>query len=219
MPNISAFFKKVQPLAFLLAFFSWAIFLTLAPPVEDVHDILIKGEYVYLALGKRGVRILKISDSAMPGETKSKEDAFEEVENFDTFGSANALALTGDTLFVADGRGGLLTLDLSDRAHPEIRSVFENSKSASDVVINDTHIFLADRDEGIWAFKVDDPSGEKWSVTGEQGFLHLAVRGNFLSGVGVDEKFYVFNINKLRMQKGRFVWPGDGGQRHGLSRF
>ena len=187
MPNISAFFKKVRTQVFLIAFFSWAVFLTLAPPVEDVHDMLIAGDYAYLAVGKRGVRILDLTDPANPRR----------VGEFDTFGSANALALKGDTLFVADGRGGLLTLDVNDRAHPAIRSIFENSKSASDVVINDTFVFLADSDEGVWAFKADDPSGKNWRVSKEQGFLHLAVRGNFLSGVGVDDTFYVFNIKDI----------------------
>jgi len=187
MPNISAFFKKVQPQVFVIAFFTWAVFLTLAPPVEDVHDVLTAGDYAFLAVGKRGVRILDLTDPANP----------EKLGEFDTPGSANALDLKGDSLYVADGRGGLLVLDVSNLSRPSIRWVFEDSKSASDVLIKDNFVLVADRKDSIWALKADEAPGDKWRVTDEQGFLHLAVRGNFLSGVGVDEKFYVFNIKDI----------------------
>lgn len=191
MIDISALLKKVQTQVFIIAFVSWAIFLAMAPAVEDVNDILIEEDYAYLALGKRGVRIIDISSPDDPVE----------VGEYDTYGEANALALKGDSLFVADGRGGLLALTMDDNKNLSLRWVFEKSKSARDVTIRENYAFVADAERGVLVVKTDQSPDDHWSVDGVGGMVHLVADGDKAYGVGVDDHFYVFNIKKPKKAK------------------
>jgi hypothetical protein len=69
-----------------------------------VNDVVIAGRYAYLALLDQGVQVLDLADSAHPVP----------VARFDTPDQARRLAVTGDTLYVADHAGGLFILRLHE---------------------------------------------------------------------------------------------------------
>lgn len=71
----------------------------------------IYGSYLYVAAHDKGVRIYSLENPEAPIMIGSIEDGF--VDAFD-------VALSGTTLYVADGAGGLKIVDISDKSNPKI---------------------------------------------------------------------------------------------------
>jgi len=65
---------------------------------ETVNDVAFDGRYAYIAAGKAGLRTLDLADPAHP----------QEIYAIDTIGDAQAVALDGEWIVLADGSGGLL---------------------------------------------------------------------------------------------------------------
>ncbi|NOX17721.1 MAG: T9SS type A sorting domain-containing protein [Chlorobi bacterium] len=95
-----------------------------------IGDIIISGNYAYLAHPNDGFDILDISDPANPEQTG------------DIPGSANALALQGDYAYVVD-YNGLNVIDVSDVYHPEAKKYleFENC-SGYDVFVKGNYAYI-----------------------------------------------------------------------------
>lgn len=71
------------------------------------------------------------------------------------------VVLHGSLALVAAGRRGLLIVDLTDPAHPELASTFDSRDQASAVAARDGVAFLADGSGGIVAIDILDPRAPK----------------------------------------------------------
>ena len=88
--------------------------------------------------GDPAARIIDISNSENPAV----------VGQYDTPEYANAVYVSDNRAFVADGNGGLQVIDISDPAQPEILGSIETSYAYNVYVRNDT-IYVSDRDMGL----------------------------------------------------------------------
>jgi hypothetical protein len=111
-----------------------------------VRHVLVSGELVYVAAGRQGVVVLR-----------HVQDRLEPVGRYDTPGQARALARAGDNLFVADGPGGLVVLQVSDPAQPELIGQFPLADMARDVAVSRTVVYVANGDDGLAVLEAGDP--------------------------------------------------------------
>ena len=85
-------------------------------PNSYFNDIIISGDFAFIADILYGLRIIDISDFANPFETNSYRTT--------QIGSSNSggiyLALEDDILYMVDRNEGLLIFDISNISHPEI---------------------------------------------------------------------------------------------------
>jgi hypothetical protein len=80
-----------------------------------VQDIYVAGDYVYVALGDSGLRVIDVSDPATPVEAGA----------YDTPGTASGVHVADDYVYVAAGLSGLRVIDISDPAHPMEISAYD----------------------------------------------------------------------------------------------
>jgi len=122
---------------------------SLAPSVTGqwvsvwAHDVAIDSSYGYVANGGSGLAILNSSDAS-------------QVSSYDTPGVAFAVAVAGNTVYVADGPGGVQVLDVSAPAAPSLISNFITDSSAVGVEIVGSRLYVA-TDSGITVVDVSDP--------------------------------------------------------------
>jgi hypothetical protein len=71
------------------------------------------------------------------------------VATFDTSGNANGLALSGSTLFIADGKGGVRSLDVSHPAAPVLTGAYATPGAARTVLASAPYLMVLDSDNGL----------------------------------------------------------------------
>jgi hypothetical protein len=95
-----------------------------------IGDIIVSGNYAYLAHPYDGFDILDISDPGNPEQTG------------DIPGFANALALQGDYVYVVDANG-LNVIDVSDVYNPEAKNYLEFGNSFGyDVFVKENYAYI-----------------------------------------------------------------------------
>ena len=86
------------------------------------------------------------------------DNSLELLARLKTDGRARALCLVGETLYVADGPGGLLVADVSNPSDPRAIGKRGLPDMARDVVAIEGHAFVANGDNGLVVVDVSDPS-------------------------------------------------------------
>ncbi|MDM8523924.1 CARDB domain-containing protein [Desulfococcaceae bacterium HSG8] len=79
------------------------------------------------------------------------------VGSMDTPGSPKGVAVSGTTVYVADGDGGLQVTDVSDPENPVIVGSADTPGSGSGVTVSGTTAYVADGEEGLQVIDVSDP--------------------------------------------------------------
>jgi hypothetical protein len=115
--------------------------------------VTVLSNYAYIADGDSGLRIINISNPAAPTE----------VGFYDTPGSAEAVTVSGDFAYVADGgfNGGLRIIDISDPVNPFEAGYF--GPSAYDVAVSGSYAFVADALRGVRLVNISNPTAP-WLV-------------------------------------------------------
>lgn len=66
------------------------------------------------------------------------------VSSFDTIGTANNIAVSGNYAYVADGTNGLLIFDIFNKANPVLTGIYNTPGEATNVVVQGSYAFVAD---------------------------------------------------------------------------
>lgn len=126
---------------------------------EPMHNIVVSGNYAYIADGKSGLRIIDISAPANPTE----------VGFYNTDGTAYDVVFSADTVYIADGEGGLKVIDVSDKANPDQVGLYQTGGIARSIAFftysTVKQVLVAfysnnevSTDDGIRVFDVSDVS-------------------------------------------------------------
>ncbi len=195
MTGIKALFKKFSSRMDLLALVVIAAFFLMVRPVREIQDIAYHGRYIYLAVGKQGVRVLDIStDPTRPRE----------VGAYNTFGTANALDLrvVGDEtyLYVADGKAGIAVFEVGADGGLDFLWADNRFSDAVDIAVQGKFALVARGKNGLTVVKVDaEPGGEGayfWPVNGIPTAHKVIVESNRAYVVDAEWRLHVLNINQ-----------------------
>ena len=136
----------------------------------DATDVVVRGDYAYIADGPSGLRIVNISNPEEPENTGS----------LDTDGSTLALAVEGDLAYLADGMRGLVIVDISNPEEPQAIGEFSAGMSIiNDVTVSGDYAYLTDLINGMRITNVADPENPEQVSLYEQS---EDSRGIFISG-------------------------------------
>jgi len=212
MAGLKKLFQKFSTQMDLYALVVLLAFFFMVRPVEEIKDIQISGDgkTLYLALGKQGVRVLDISDPGNPTE----------VGKYDTFNSANALAVRtqgeDEMLFVADGKSGVLAFEVSEHENENSQKTIDlilkwDDKSfepAIDITIIDKFAWIARDDEGLTIVKIDElppQNDKKWTIEGLINAQKVVVHNKKVYVVDGDWNLKIFTIDN----KGNYQEKGS----------
>jgi hypothetical protein len=117
-------------------------------PIEGSgEDILIRGEYAFVVTattdygGKFGVSIYDIRWPFAPIS----------VQFVETFGKAVRVAVSDNTIYVAQGVDGLEVIDISDPLNPEKIGAFGTDYEITDLAVDNGILFVSEGDAGVFA--------------------------------------------------------------------
>ena len=101
----------------------------------------------------------KPNDAEVLTPSEPETGGYTVVARYTTPAYAQDVALDDTLLYVAQGEGGLLILDISDPAHPwEVSNVTQNARGYSlKVAFRDSAVYLAAGGFGVTAIDVADP--------------------------------------------------------------
>jgi hypothetical protein len=150
-------------------------------------DVVISGDYAFVADGASGLRVIDISDSTSPTLAGF----------YDTPDLAFDVALSGNHAIVADGTSGLLVIDISDPTSPTLLGTRDTFSSARGVAISGDHAFVADGSSGLHTIDISDPDNPTIVGTyNTQGFaLDVAVSGDYVFVADEASGLKVINIS------------------------
>lgn len=94
--------------------------------------------------------------------------------------NAWGVSARGNLVFVADGAGGLATIDVSDPAHPALLGQVVTGGQASGVVVHDDVAYVAAGSAGLVAVDVSDPS--RPALIGTTSLPGSAIRVDYSDG-------------------------------------
>lgn len=136
-----------------------------------VQDVVIEGNYAYVAAGKAGLRVIDISDPTLPREV----GALVTVENAYTIDVQESLVYLGDY-----GPSGLHVIDVRDPSSPQELGVAEWSAGIWSISVVGDYAYVADGYD-FFIFDVSDPTAPQ--QIGHVGTgcsaLDVAVSGNY----------------------------------------
>lgn len=121
-----------------------------------VQDVIINGNYAYVADNEAGLRIINISNPNNPIETGY----------YDTGANASSVVVMGNYAYLADGWDGLRIINISDPVNPNEVGYYDTPYVAHSVVVNGDYAYIADGNSGLRVINVFDPSNPT-----EVGFL------------------------------------------------
>jgi hypothetical protein len=169
----------------------------------SAESISVSNNRAYVAGGySGGFQILDVSNPAAPALLNEKL----------TVGSGNNLFFSGNTVYLADGFGGLGIYNVSDPLNIQLVSTTSSVNPVS-VIVSNTTAYLANDADGISLWNVSSPAAPTLiSAIGDKnlGSKYATVVGNYAyiaSGVNGLKIFDVTNP-AMPILKGRYDTPG-----------
>lgn len=111
----------------------------LAKPVEFANDIVVSGNYAYLAIGQQGIKIVEISDPENP-----KQAGY-----ITSVNDPQALFVEDNFLYVAGGKAGIFLYDITQPESPVLVTSEVTSGNALDVVVKGEYAYIANGRSGL----------------------------------------------------------------------
>jgi hypothetical protein len=109
---------------------------------NDGNDLIVVGDYLYLANGRFGLSIFRVGSPRLPL-------VLDEVATLRLPGDAIRLAVQDGVAAVALGSSGLAVVDVQDPSRPLLKSVLEPGGTTFDVELNEQHAYLANSSKGV----------------------------------------------------------------------
>ncbi len=121
------------------------------------------------------------SPAVPPIPTETSTD-YNFVSSIETLCSED-IAVLGDTLYIADGPGGLKIVDLSNRSSPVLIGT-EQTAYAFRIYIYKQHLYLCDSSEGLKIYSIESPLNPvlRWSVDTDWATSVVFHNGNMFLG-------------------------------------
>ena len=134
-------------------------------------DVVLSGNYAYVAAGSDGLQILNVSNPSAPSL----------VGSCDTSGTARAVDVVGNYAYVADDLSGLQIIDISNPADPLRVGGYDTSGNARGLDVAGGYAYVADVGGGLQIIDVHNPANPvllgHYSVPNCR-FADVAVSGN-----------------------------------------
>ncbi len=111
-------------------------------------DVEVVGERAYVAAFESGLRVIDVSNPALPVELGA----------LGTPGVAVAVEVVGELAYVADGFSGLRVIDVSDPALPVELGALDTPDFADDVEVVGELAYLGDWESGLRVIDVSNPA-------------------------------------------------------------
>ncbi len=167
-------------------------------PDGEIRNVYVDGNRAYLANGT-AVDIYDVSNPDFPVR----------LGRYDAMGAVNEVAAQGNIAAVAAGTNGLLLLDVSDAANPELLGKLSTTYPAKLVRIKDNYVYFADR--GLFVVDISDPANP--NVVKEFtriGFLppdpiQLEISGNQLHTIASTNGYRIYDITDPAQTKQIYV--------------
>lgn len=149
-------------------------------------NIVIHGQYAFVADSPNGLLILDISNPASPSLKA----------NVETGGDTRDVKIKGNYAYTADCTEGLVVVDISTPSNPLVKGTYAtNGRFAVELDITDNYAYVVDG--GLHIFDISNPL----SVTkmGEfkkyYGFSDVVVKGDYAYVAGDSEGFYIVDVS------------------------
>lgn len=163
-----------------------------------VADMVVSGDYAYLAAWDSGLQVLDISDSENPVI----------VGGVETPGGAVSVAVWGTHAFVADSyiwdRSGLQVIDISNPENPQIVGSIDTPGDAKHVAVAGNYAYLADGD-ALQVIDISNPERPQIirSLDVEAKYVTIAEYYAYVGGDG----FHVVDITNPEIAQVVSSWP------------
>ena len=118
------------------------------PSLGSSEDVVLDGDFAYIADGAGGLLVVDISDPSTPALLGSSS----------TSGTAGGVAVAGNTVYVADSYSGLVAIDVTNPAAPTPLGSVGLPGDAVDVVTAGDVAFVAAGSGGLQLVDIADPS-------------------------------------------------------------
>ena len=115
----------------------------------NIRSVHMSDTIAYLACEQMGLQIINLAQPI---------DSLALVGWVDTPSNARHVYAIGDQAYVADGRGGLIIIDVTDIENPAVMSQFDTPDYANAVFVVDDRAYVADGDGGLQVIDVSVPS-------------------------------------------------------------
>jgi hypothetical protein len=119
----------------------------------DVVSSDLSDEYVYVADGAAGVKVVRIHEIFTAGPSI--------VGQTTTAGFANKVRIEGNFLYVADGAAGLTVVDVTNPNSPHVVKTVNTSGNALDVAVYGAFAFVANGNNGMAVIDISDEHNPK----------------------------------------------------------
>jgi len=136
------------------------------------YEVILSGDYAYVADGTSGLRVVDISDPTSPFIAGG----------FVSLNETKGLDIAGDYAYLADGSIQLLVLNISDPTDPLYAGSFDTLTTANDVEIAGNYAYVAEAGAGLRVLDVSVPTTPRTaSFYDTPGTAHaVAVSGNYV---------------------------------------
>lgn len=114
----------------------------------DAMGLCVDTNYVYVACGTSGLRIVDIRDIYNPLLIGASNLA----------GTSLSVDVEGNYAYVAADRAGLYVVDITDRSNPVVVDTVNTSGRTKDVQILGNYAFIADADGGLKVVDISNPA-------------------------------------------------------------
>jgi uncharacterized repeat protein (TIGR01451 family) len=143
----------------------------------ESYSVALQGAYAYLGIGP-SVAVLDVSVPTAPVRVGRSAPLPDIVQG---------LAVSGDTVYVANGESGLLIVDVGHPASPAWEGWLDTPGSAQNVAVAEDHAYVADGDGGLRIVDVSNPL-----APAEVAALTASTLGGEATGVAaVEDTAYV----------------------------
>ena len=144
--------------------------------LSEINDIVISGNYAYIANGDSGLTIFDISTPSSPVLAGS----------YDAEGFIRDIAVSGNSVYAADG-SGLVIVDVSTPSSPELVGTYDTIGFGNGVAVSGNYAYIADDSKGIFdgsnglaVIDVSTPSSPSLVGTYDAVYAYdVAISGNY----------------------------------------
>jgi len=115
---------------------------------EVIYNLMVEGDYAYVADGDSGLRIIDISNPLSPSET-----GFCPTADF-----CFDVSVSGNFACVADADSGLMVVDISNPSSPYSTESYDTGGITFGVTSDGGYAYAADNTGGLLVIDISDPS-------------------------------------------------------------
>jgi len=112
-------------------------------------NIVVSGDYAYVAVGTSGLDIIDISNPGAPTR----------ISNCNTAGTAIGVVLDGYYAYVADLTGGLAIIDVHNPGSPQLLTQYPLEYAIYGVTVKGDCAYVAAYDGGLYTIDITNPAG------------------------------------------------------------